>query len=854
MPLTPGTRVGPFEIVAPIGAGGMGEVYRARDTRLNRDVAIKVVPELFAKDPDRRERFEREAQVLASLNHPHIAQIHGVEESSDTIALVMELVEGETLADRVARGAIALDDAIPIARQIAEALEAAHDRLIIHRDLKPANIKVRPDGTVKVLDFGLAKALDGGVKPTAFANSPTFASPMTEMGVILGTAAYMAPEQAKGKALDKRVDIWAFGCVLFEMLTGRAAFAGESITDVLAAVTRDEPAWARVSASIPPALHALLRRCLDKDPRRRLRDIGEARVALEHPDVSVAAAGPEAAAGDRLSWSFAVTLPPGHRLPLDETSILSLSSDGRTLVFIAASQNGRQLYRRNMEDLSAVPIAGTEGAENPFLSPDGEWVGFIATGWLKKVPIHGGVPLELCEVTALHRGATWAPDGRIIFSPAMNTPLMQVDDTGGVPRPLTTIDSARGERSHRWPQVVAEHRAVVFTIGSSAVRHDYDDAEIGIASLDTGETRRLATGARTGRAFGCRLFLQRRATLLQATFDPRAAAPVRASVTLLEGVAGDASCGSGYFAVGGNVLAYAPVSAVAERLAVFLVDRQGQATRLPLPPKGYCYPRLSPDGTRLAFHIADERDLDARGQRGDVWVYDIQSNRLWRLSQGNRHTYPCWSPDGTRIAYMKVGAPSGVCVRSLDGAGGESPLWVTPGNMVRGPDSWHPDGSLVAVTLVDAEIDAWIVATSDGEAHKLIAATGTRWGAVFSPDGRSVAYTSVEGGAPDVFVQRLDGGERWQVSTDGGMGPVWSRDGGELFFRHGDLMMAAEVEHAGSLRIGPPRVLFRSRFELRQPPTRNYDVMPDGRFVMLGRADEGPPSAIHVMVNPFGVK
>ena len=862
MTLAAGTRLGAYEIVGALGAGGMGEVYRARDTRLNREVAIKVLPELFAKDPERLERFGREAQVLASLNHQHIAQIHGIEESFPStgsgqagIALVMELVEGDTLAERIARGAIPLDEAVPIARQIAEALEAAHDRGIVHRDLKPANIKVRPDGTVKVLDFGLAKALDAPapLSGSDAMNSPTLTvrAGATVAGVILGTAAYMAPEQAKGRTLDKRVDIWAFGCVLFEMLTGGAPFAGDSITDLLAAVTRDEPAWVRLPATIPPTIGALLRRSLDKDPRRRLRDIGEARVALEHPDLSEATGERDGPAGDRLPWSFAVTLPPGHRLPLDETPVLALSNDGRMLVYIAASQSGRQLYRREMGDLTAVPIEGTQGAENPFLSPDGEWVGFVAAGWLKKVPIKGGVPLELCAVTALHRGASWATDGRIIFSPAMNTPLMQVDDTGGVPRPLTEIDSARGERSHRWPEVVAEHRAVVFTVGSSAVRHDYDDAEIRLASLDTGETRLLATGARTSRPFGTRLFLQRRATLLQAPFDPRAAAPVRPSATLLEGVAGDATCGSGYFAVGGNVLAYAPVFAVAERLAVFLVDRAGEATRLPLPPRGYFYPRASPDGTRLAFHVADERDLDARGQRGDVWVYDIESNRLWRLSQGNRHTYPCWSPDGTRIAYMKVGAPSGTFVRALDGAGGEAPLWVTPGNTVRGPESWHPDGSRVAVTLIDAEIDTWIVPADGGEAQRLIASPGSRWGAVFSPDGRSIAYTSVEAGAPDVFVQRLDGGERWQVSTEGGMLPVWSRDGRELFYRNGDFMMAAEIEHAGSLRVGPPRTLFRSRFEMRQPPTRNYDVMPDGRFVMLGRAEEGPPSAIHVMVNPF---
>jgi serine/threonine-protein kinase len=511
----------------------MGEVYRARDTKLNRDVALKILPTAFTSDADRLARFRREAQVLASLNHPNIAAIYGFEDSLSiasgqagaTHALVMELVDGEDLSAHISRGAIPPADALPIAKQIADALEAAHERGIIHRDLKPANIKVRADGTVKVLDFGLAKAWSAepparaegsGSRPDDPSNSPTMLSPaITQQGIILGTAAYMSPEQARGRPVDRRADIWAFGCVLYEMLTGRTAFGGASVADAFSAIVRDEPDWTRLSPAVGPKLRALLRRCLQKDPRQRLRDIGDGRLAL---DDAIASGDPVEPSADHKSqaWAFSIPVPPGHSIPLDEAPVLALSRDARTLVFVATSRDGRRLFRRDLARMAAVPIAGSEGATGPFLSPDARWVAFFSGGWLKRVSIDGGSATNLCEVSSLPRGGCWAPDGRIIFAPVPDCPLMWVPDTGGVMQALTQLDSARHQRSHRWPEVLPDGRSVLFTIGSTVNAQDYDSGDIGLASLDTGQWRIVFHGGRMARAAAAgELLVQRRGALLR---------------------------------------------------------------------------------------------------------------------------------------------------------------------------------------------------------------------------------------------------------------------------------------------------------------------------------------------------
>ena len=526
MALTPGTRLGVYEVTAPIGEGGMGQVVRARDTRLNRDVALKVLPDSFARDADRLARFTREAQTLASLNHPNIAHIHGLEESNGVRALVMELVEGEDLSQRIARGAIPADEALPIAKQIAEALEAAHEQGIIHRDLKPANIKVRADGTVKVLDFGLAKAMEpaGATSPNV-SRGPTIASPamMTGVGMILGTAAYMAPEQARGKTVDTRADIWAFGAVLFEMLTGQRAFPGEDITDTLAAVVKLDPKWDAMAADVPARVRQVLRMCLQKDPRQRAQAIGDVRLALEGAfetaapqtaapavrprpfwkraiPVAAAAAVSGAMVGTAV-WTLkpaplqpvshlAVPLPPGERLPIAQTSVLALAPDGSQVAFVSARDGRQQVYLRPFDRAESKAIPGTEGAESLFFSPDGKWLGFAATGNLMKVSMDGGVPLTICAAP-FPRGVSWGDNGTIVFAPQFGSSgLAQVSAAGGKPQPITSRDPASQEEAHRWPQLLPGGRLVLFT----AWARNIDDAQVVVQRLDTRERRVVLRG------------------------------------------------------------------------------------------------------------------------------------------------------------------------------------------------------------------------------------------------------------------------------------------------------------------------------------------------------------------------
>jgi len=513
-----GTRLGPYEIVSPLGAGGMGEVFRARDTKLNRDVAIKVLPAAFAQDSERVARFRREAQVLASLNHPNIAAIHGLEESEGVLALALELVEGDDLAERLTRGAFPVDEAIAIAKQIAEGLEAAHEKGIVHRDLKPANLKLTREGTVKILDFGLAKAYEG--EPTAdgaLSQSPTMSRQMTEAGVIFGTAAYMSPEQARGTTVDKRADIWAFGVVLFEMLTGKRLFTGETVSDTLAAVLRQEIDWKTLPASTPPGLRRLLERCLDRDSKGRLRDIGEARIALEErlgtPDAARASSGSRA-----LPWFLALALAlvsalalwalwgrmpqPGPPLRLSaelgaDASLSTeygpaaiLSPDGRLLAFVASQgADGRpRLHLRRLDQLDAAPLSGTEGARDPFFAPDGEWIAFFADAKLKKVSVSGGAAVTICDAED-DRGGTWAEDGTIFFTPsAQKGGLSRVASAGGTPQTLTTPDPASQERTHRWPQALPGGKSVLYTAHS--VVGNYEDASLVVHTLE-GDTRKV---------------------------------------------------------------------------------------------------------------------------------------------------------------------------------------------------------------------------------------------------------------------------------------------------------------------------------------------------------------------------
>jgi Tol biopolymer transport system component len=872
--LSSGTRIGSYTVVSPLGAGGMGEVYRAKDTKLGRDVAIKVLPVSLAADPERLARFEREARVLASLNHPHIASIYGVEDSTDVKALVLELVEGPTLQDRLDEGPIPPAEALAIARQIAEALEAAHERGIVHRDLKPANVKLDADGKVKVLDFGLAKALDPLASPSNsspdITHSPTM-SLGTQAGMILGTAAYMSPEQARGKAADKRADIWSFGVVLFEMLTGKRLFAGETVSDTLAAVLRNEISFEDLPPPAPTAVRTLLARCLERDPKNRLRDIGEARISIDAmlaaPNEPAVSDGKRPETGTRAGWiaaaamalvaafagwkwlstpatppspvtAFAVALPQGIGIPRSDSPVLALSRDGRTLVFAANDAKGQRLYRRSMGRVEITPIDGTEGAADPVISPDGKLVAFVAGQKLKTIPIAGGTPTILCDSPA-DRGIAWTPDGRIFFSPSFDTGLMQIPANGGTPAAVTK--PGRDERSHRWPDVLPGGKAVLFTVGMLTSPGNYDGSPIAAVDLATGREKVLVPAARMARFVPPdRLVFQRDVKLYAVRFDPRTLTVLSAPVVVFEGVGGEVSSGAGYFsAADDGTLSFAPATALVDASQIVLVSRTGVATPLPLPSRSYHYPRFSPDGKKIAFSAGSGPSASFLGTDDDVWTYDLSSKGLNRLTFEGHDVHPVWSPDGKWIAYTSAGGPMmGVQRKASAGNGPPESVWKQSDPRI--VNCWTPTGASLLVTSMGHTIGLWLVPVPRGENPSLLLSDpggAESWAARISPDGRYIAYTSFASGNNIVFAETYPpGAGKWQVSPEDGMMPVWGKDGRELFYLQGDRMMAIDVRTESTFSAGPPRVLFSGSYDTRTAPVDNFDVSPDGQtFLMIRR-------------------
>jgi serine/threonine-protein kinase len=676
MGLTAGTRLGPYEVLSALGSGGMGEVYRARDRKLDRDVAIKILPEALAADLERIARFEREAKTLAALNQPYIAQIYGLEESNGVRALVMELVEGPTLADRIGHGPIPLDEALPIAKQIAEALEAAHEQGIIHRDLKPANIKVRADGMVKVLDFGLAKALDAAASSAGGATmSPTLSIHATQAGLILGTAAYMAPEQARGKSVDKRADIWAFGCVLYEMLTGRRAFDGDDISTTLAAVLKTDPDRSALPPATPPSLRRLLSRCLDKDPKERLRDIGEARVAITRLLSGVAEESGPASTVLQAPWWRVMTItaatllvgslgtaaiisligrstvarPRVSRLNITQptgaeltnngvTRDIALTPDGSRLIYVGA--NGTTLFVRALNQLDATPLVHGVGPRDPFVSPDGQWVGFFEGPFtLKKVAISGGPAVLVTQIASAERGATWAADGTIIFATASTTTgLQRVSASGGVPSVLTRPDRGQGEATHLWPQLLPAGEAVLYTV--TAPTGGIDAASIAVLDLRSGRTTILLRGGSCAQYVPSGHLVYAAAGALRAIgFDATRAIVVGQSTLIVPRVltttAGDANA---VLASDGTLVYVGGAGSGVARTLVW-VDRQGHERPVAAPPRGYQYPRVSPDGTRVVM-MAPEQGVD-------LWLWDLVRPTLTRLTfDPADDVNPVWTPDG----------------------------------------------------------------------------------------------------------------------------------------------------------------------------------------------------------------
>jgi len=885
--MTPGTRVGAYEILSAIGAGGMGEVYRARDTRLGRDVAVKVIADAARGDADRVARFESEAQLLAALNHPHIATIHGLEEANGSQFLVMELVEGETLAERLKSGAIPVGEALGIARQIADALQAAHEKGIIHRDLKPANIALTASGQVKVLDFGLAKMLEGAASGDV-SISPTMSLAFTQAGMILGTAAYMAPEQARGKPVDKRSDIWAFGCVLYEMLTGTRAFDGEDAAVVLASVIKGEPDWSALPANVPTPVVTLLRSCLEKDPHKRIADIAAAMFVLDHAaqlvervQVPVAALQPAAmprppvwrratpmaaavAIGALLAaagiWLLTRPVPPTVVRTTITTSgsaalavsgvdsDVAITPDGSRIVY----RGNNQLLVRALNQLEPTVLSGLgAGLRGVFISPDGQWIGFFDNAnVLKKVAITGGPPVTVSPVRGNPRGATWSADGTIIFATnAADTGLQRVPAAGGDPVVLTKPDRARGEFDHVWPEFLPGGKAVLFTI--TPVNGAIENAQIAVLDLRTGTSKVLIRGGSHAHYVPTgHLVYGVPGTMRAVAFDLGRMEVVGTPAPVLEGVVTTAFGGADVaVAANGSFVYVSGGAGGGGQQTVVSVDRQGRASPLPgLPLDSYRDVRVSPDGARLAL-----------ATQADVWTYDFVRATMSRLTTDPApDSRPLWTPDGQRIVFTsaRAGYPE-MFWRPADGTGGDERL------LARGRDlldlranGWSADGRQLLFTEVSQRIQCAIEQTAidrPSDVKMLVKSEFCNDHSAVSPDGRWMAYDSSVSGRGEIYVERYpELGNRQQISTGGGVLPLWSRDGRELFFGTPDnkQILAVPVQSGTTLVAGRPQVLFE--FAMMPPTggTRPYDVAPDGRFLIIrsGQAEGGAGTASNMIL------
>ncbi len=872
MALTAGSRLGPYVIADLIGEGGMGQVYRATDTHLKRTVAIKVLPEAMARDGERLARFQREAEVLARLNHPQIAQIYGLEKSDAAIALVMELVEGLTLEERIAQGPIAVDEALPIAKQIAEALEAAHDQGIIHRDLKPANIKLRPDGSVKVLDFGLAKALDtaDGIRQTADGKSisPTITSPaMTQAGMILGTAAYMSPEQAKGRAVDRRADVWAFACVMYEMLTGRRAFAGDDVAEVLAAVIKSEPDWSLLPADVSPALRLHLQRALAKDPRTRVQSVGDLRLAIEgafdNPSAMPVQPGARATptSARRLAWAGAGLLvgmvltgvvlklqpnpPPGRITRFDitpptglESSFspsfspsygdIAISPDGSAVVYAAGNlfAGGLSIAVRRLDQLQSARL--TQGlGESPFMSPDGNWVGFFSNAKLQKVPVQGGSAINICDVPGSLRGATWTEGDTIIFGHANLTGLWQVPAGGGEPAQITKAEM--GE-SHILPEALPGNKAVLFTIWAGS----HEGARIGVLDVATGTVRVLVQGGSSPKFVRSGHIVYAAGGALRAVaFDVDRVAVTSEPVAILDGVVTKPTGASNFAVAHDGTLAYVAGGSAGGDNPLVWVDRQGHQEPLTgLSRQDYQTVRVSPKGTHLATDF---------GQPRDVWSYDVTRGTAIRVTtEPTDDQFPIWSPDGERIVFTsnRSGRPE-IYSQSLDGSGTAEKVFERPESQARlQAEGWSKDGRMLLLTdAVGGSATSSIQLDGDRRYISPPASQFIDGGASLSPDGHWIAYQSNRAGAIAVYIERFpERGSLQKVSRSGGFAARWAPDGKELYYLSldGRSLMAVPVSTGETLNVGTERKLFDGSFRTSGPGIRPYDVMPDGkRFVMI---------------------
>jgi Tol biopolymer transport system component len=877
MPIRVGTRFGAYEVSSSLGSGGMGEVYRARDTNLKRDVALKTLPPAVANDADRLARFQREAEVLASLNHPNIAHIYGLERSDGTTALAMELIEGPTLDERISQGRIPVEEALRIANQIADALEAAHERGIVHRDLKPANIKLRPDGIVKVLDFGIAKALD--TRATTGPGPAALTTPaMTEAGFVLGTAAYMSPEQARGRPVDRRTDIWAFGCVLYEMLTGKPAFLGEDVTTTLAMVLQGS---ADLSA-LPPDVSASVRRtlelCFEKDARKRLADMRDVRLGLDGAfEIAASSAGSSGAVtrGGRRAWiaTLAVAMlaagalaipalrhlretpPPETRVdivtpPTVDPTSFALSPDGRQIVFTASGSNGAQLWLRSLASATAKPLAGTEGAVFPFWAPNGGSIGFFADGLLKRLDLGGGAARTLAQVTN-GAGGTWNPDDVIVFAPSLTSPLMQISADGGSATTAVALESRRFGYGH--PHFLPDGRRFLYSAAGNP-----DESGIYIGALGSDATTRLTS------ADGDALYLPngwllwvRAGILVAQRLDLAGPALTGKQVRLADSVALDRRYGSGISVASTGLIAYRTGGGSRRQLTWF--DRSGSQQGMLGDPDGFglTFPRLTPDGRRAVVTRAVEGNYD-------LWLLD--GGRTTRITfDPARDDFPQLSQDGTVLVFrsMRTGAGD-IYAKHLGRTDPEQLLLHS--DELKIPESWSADGRFLMYVNFDpvTNADLWVLPMQGDRTPYVFLQTPFReTHGAFSPDTRWVAYTSNESGRPEVYVRPFlepgqhdaaTAGDQWQISTDGGAFPKWRADGQELYYLNpSGAMMAVSISVAGNKLVpGTPQMLFRTHItqggrDVQQG--RQYDVAADGRFLINTEFADDAPTPITLILN-----
>ena len=885
MAIVPGRRLGPYEILSAIGAGGMGEVYRARDTRLDRIVAIKVLPAHLADRAELRERFDREAKTIASLNHPHICTLYDTGHQDGIDFLVMEYLEGETLAQRLLKGSLPIQQVLQYAIEISDALDKAHRKGITHRDLKPGNIMLTKSGT-KLLDFGLAKLTQGAAPSNAqLSDLPTEKDPLTAQGTLLGTLQYMSPEQVEGKEVDARTDIFAFGAVVYEMATGKRAFEGKTQASVIGAIMSSEPApMSSLQPMTPPSLDRVVKICLAKEPDDRwhaAKDLcdelkwiaGGSSQAVPTPIeqlngmrvlgrrqliIGVGALLLAALVTGLAVWHLkslpqapvtrtAINLPPGQQLAgLDIGPAVAVSPDGTRLAYVARQGETQQIYLRAMDSLESKPIPGTEEGVNPFFSPDGHWIGFFADGKLRKVSVSGGGVSDISDAV-IPRGASWGSQGTIVFGTLYIRYLQQVSESGSAPRPLT--HSEKGEIGHGWPDYLPGGKAVVFATGVNGL--GFQSANVAAQSVGTSEHRNLVQGGTNPRyAPSGHLIYALGGNLVAVPFDPQRLEVSGAAVPVIEGVLQSPINGDAQYSFSATgSLVYVTGSSQSGQSKFVWVNRNGAEQALAAPAHNYEFPRLSPDGRRIAVTVVE--------QETQLWQYDLSRETLTRLTfEGKSNVNPAWTPDGKRIAFLssKDGA-SNIFWQLADGSGGLERL--TTSEYVHIPSSWSRDGQLLAFIENNPTTgqDIWVLRLSDRKAQPFLQTPFNESVPRFSPDARWLAYVSNESGRFEVYVQPYPGpGGKWQISTEGGMEPVCNPNGRELFFRNGDKMMAVDIATQPSFVAGKPKVLFAGPYLPTPLTTPNYDVSPDGqRFLMLKSSEQGQatPMQINVVLNWF---